>query len=69
MNKDDWYRKRIREMLVDFYKDVATEGFFKREETTTLKEFYEFLDKWIDKHFPYEMGEEEENGNRTSNYD
>lgn len=54
---DRWYRKRIRGMLEDFYKDVQKERLFEKEETTTMKEFYEFLDNWIEKHFPFEMGE------------
>lgn len=57
---DRWYRRRIREMLIDFYKDVREERFFEKEEETTAKEFYEFLDEWILKHFPFEMGENEE---------
>lgn len=51
MNEDDWYKKFVRNMLVDFYKDVAREGLFEREKTVSMKEFYEFLDKWIEKHF------------------
>lgn len=57
--KDQFYRKRIREMLLNFYKDVATAGFFDKEKTMSLKEFNDFVDEWIEKHFPLEIREEE----------
>ncbi len=51
MDDDIFYRKRIRGMLEDFYKDVQNARLFEREDTTTMKEFYEFLNNWIDKNF------------------
>lgn len=59
MNNQE-YRKKLREMFTDFYKDVANAGYFEREKVTSLKEFNEFLDKWIETHFPFVMGEEEQ---------
>lgn len=53
---DQEYRKKLREMFTDFYKDVANAGYFAREKTTSLHEFNQFLDKWIEQHFPFVMG-------------
>lgn len=56
--KDEEFRRRVREMLLDFYMDVGNAGYFEKEETTSLKEFNEFLNKWIEAHFPFEMNDE-----------
>lgn len=58
MNEQE-YRKKLREVFTDFYKDVATAGYFEREKTTSIHEFYEYLDKWIEIHFPFIVGEDE----------
>lgn len=60
MMNDQEYRKKLREMFTDFYKDVANAGYFEREKTTSLKEFNDYLDKWIETHFPFVMGDEQE---------
>lgn len=57
MLDDRTCRKRLRGMLEDFYKDVRKERLFEKEDTMSMKDFYAFLDKWIEKHFPFEMGE------------
>ena len=56
---DPWWRKNLRGMLIDFYKDVRRDKLYEKEETTSLKEFYEYIDKWIDKHFAGSSKEKE----------
>lgn len=54
---EGWYKRQIPYMLEDFYKDVRREKLYEREDTISMKEFYQFLENWIDKHFS--DGEEE----------
>lgn len=58
MNEDEYYRQRLRNMFTDFYKDVAHAGYFEKEKEISLKEFNDFIQKWVDKHFPFPLHDE-----------
>lgn len=52
------YRQKIREMLTDFYNDIENTGYCEKKEATSLHEFNQFVDEWIETHFTF-VNEEE----------
>src|SRR5208337_2320496 len=55
---DEKVRKRIRVMFFDFYRDTLKMNW---NEQTSIKQLYEFIDEWIEKHFLFEFKEEDWN--------
>lgn len=53
---DEKVRKRIRVMFFDFYRDTLKMNW---NEQTSIKQLYEFIDEWIEKHFLFEFKEED----------
>ena len=57
MNQDEWYRNRIRMMLFDFLKDFSSA--MPDPNSNDLKQINDFIDKWVEKHFPFVITDEE----------
>jgi hypothetical protein len=57
MNQDEWCRKRLHMMLLDFMKDFYNDGLDPLN--SDLKKINDFIDKWVEKHFPFVITDEE----------
>ena len=54
---DNWHRKKIRTMLLDFLRDSLNAEM--TEDTVSLGRLYAFTEKWVDEHFPFSFHDPE----------